>query len=229
MRYGWRLLEDGSTYNARQVFEDLVLVAPGSAVIDSVHYGLAETYYLEKNYYQARVEYQTVVSSFPRSPLVDDAAFKAALCYWNQSPSYKLDQTETLQAIDAFRGFFLDYPTSDYADQAERYLAKARDKLAHKKLYEGRTYYRLGTPRDMDAAEIYLTEVFQHYPESTFVPEALMVLGKVYLNKDDPDRARQVFAALVAQFPDSEPSAEARKKLKELGAPPPSESPPSLK
>ncbi|MFO7768276.1 MAG: outer membrane protein assembly factor BamD [bacterium] len=220
-RYAWELLERGSTYNARQVFEELLFTAPGSAVIDSVHFGLAEAHFKEGNYYQARSEYETVTSSFPRSSLVDQAAFNAALCYWEQSLSYKLDQQETRQALQAFQSFLLDYPASELAEEASRYVRRARDKLARKELYQARTYMRLGTERDYEAAVLILSQLIRRYQESGWVDEAVLELGKCYFELDRTDQARQAFAALVSDFPESETAEKAREWLRRIGPPAP--------
>ena len=220
-RYGWTLLEHGSTYKARQVFEELLFTAPGSAIIDSVHFGLAETHFREGSYFQARTEYETVTSSFPRSPVVDEAAFKAALCYWEQSLSYKLDQQETRQALQAFQSFLLDYPASELAEEASRYVRRARDKLARKELYQARTYMRLGTQRDYEAALGILTALIRTYQDSEWVDEAVLDLGKTYHELGRTEQARQAFAALVADFPESENAEEARQWLRRLEPPAP--------
>ncbi len=220
-RYGWDLLEGGSTYNARQVFEELLFTAPGSAIIDSVHFGLAETHFMEGNYFQARTEYETVTSSFPRSVLVDESAFKAALCYWEQSLSYKLDQEETRQALQAFQSFLLDYPASELAEEAARYARMARDKLARKQLYQAQTYMRLGTRRDHESAVLILSEMIRRYQDSEWVDEAVLELGKAYYELGRTEQARQAFAALVTDFPESETAEQARQWIRRLQPPSP--------
>ena len=220
LRYGYRLLERGSTYNARLVFEELVYSAPGSAIIDSAHFGLAETFFTDDNYYQALIEYEILVSSFPRSPLVDDAAFKVGLCYWEQSPSYKLDQTETRKAIDAFQIFLLDYPGSELVGEAVDYLYRCREKLARKRLYQGMTYLKLGTDGDLLAAIIALQEMLQLYPDSSYTGEALWWLAEALYHLDQYEQAAVVYASLVSGYPDSKRLKAARGRLTELGSRP---------
>lgn len=218
LRYAWRLLEKGSTYNAKLVFEELIYSAPGSAIIDSVHYGLAECYFEENNYYQALNEYEIIVSSFPRSPLVDDAALKVGLCYWEQSLSYKLDQTETRKAIDAFGIFLLDYPISEWVDEAADYLYRCREKLARKMLYQGMTYLKLRTDRDLEAALIAFQEMLQFYPDSSYIDDALWGLGEAYYRSDRRQEAVVAYGVLVRDYADSKHVKAARARLRELGS-----------
>ncbi len=218
LRFGFYQLERGGTYSARQVFEELIFSAPGSAVIDSAHFGLGEAYFQEDNFIQARSEYDVVVRSFPRSPLVDDAAFKSALCWWNQSLGYKLDQNETRQAIDAFHAFLLDHPTSDYYEQVLDILDEAQNRLVLKKIYEGDTYRKLGTERDLQAAVLSYLEAIQSWPESTVLDRALLGLGETYLAMEAYPPALEAFGQLVAVFPDSKWVEDARKRIRELTA-----------
>jgi outer membrane protein assembly factor BamD len=230
LHYAWKLLEHGNTYASRQAFEELIFSAPGSAVIDSAHYGLAETYYKERNWIQAQSEYEVVARSFPRSPLVDDAAFRSGTCWWKQSLSYKLDQNETRQAIDAFRAFLLDYPASEHYDEVMVLLAQAEDKLARKKIYEGDTYRKLGTERDLTAAELTYIEAIQNWPGASVLDLALWGLGQVYLVQQQYPKALQAFSALVGNFPDSRWAKDARehiRTLNEMGVTAPGQPPPA--
>jgi len=220
LRYGYRLLERGSTYSAKQVFEELIYSAPGSAIIDSAHFGLAETFFAEDNYYQALIEYEILVSSFPRSQLADNAAFKIGLCYWEQSPSYKLDQIETRKAIDAFQIFLLDYPGSEFVGEAVDYLFLCREKLARKRLYQGTTYSKLGTESDLIAAIIALQEMLQLYPDSSYTDEALWGLAEAFYRLDQYEQAAVVYGSLVRGYPDSKRLKAARERLTELGSRP---------
>ncbi|MFC1545112.1 outer membrane protein assembly factor BamD [Gemmatimonadota bacterium] len=218
LRYGWQLLDEGKFFQAKEIFQELIYTAPGSAIIDSVHYGLAETHFAERNYFLALSEYSTIVRSFPRSGLVDDAAFKVGICHWEQSNSYKLDQMETLEAREAFRTFLLDYPTSDIADDVVTYLEMTEDKLARKKIYEGETYLKLGTERDLVSAVIAFQEALTIWQRSSHIDLALWGLGEVYYRQGRHDDARAAFGALVANFPDSKRVKRARARLEDLGA-----------
>jgi len=220
LRYGWELLERGRTFNAKQAFEDLIFSAPGSAIIDSAHYGLAEANFAEKNWVQAGSEYATIVTSFPRSGLVDDAAFKVGLCWWHQSLSYKLDQTETVRALDAFRAFIQDYPTSDRLDEALEYIFVSQDKLALKAIYQAETYLKLATKSDFQAAAIYFSEAILTYPDTRHMPRALWGLGMAWYRSGDRQNAIDTFGALVSNYPDSRYVEKAQERLQELRPPP---------
>ncbi len=229
MHYAWRLFEAGRTYQAKEVFQELVYSASGSAIIDSVHYGLAETHFREKSYYLAQNEYRSIVRSYRRSPLVDDAAFKIGLCYWELSHSYKLDRTETLQAFTEFRAFLLDYPTSELVDQAVAYRDLAYDKLARKQIYQGDTYLRLGTENDLQAALLMFQEAGEFWPDTSHLDLALWGIGEAHYQLEEYPQALEAFAALVANYPDSSKNKHARRrieKLRRMGVELPASTPP---
>jgi outer membrane protein assembly factor BamD len=227
LRYAWALLERGSYYSSQQAFEDLIFSAPGSAIIDSAHYGLAECYFGMDNFIQAVSEYKTVVSSFPRSGLVDDAAFRIGVANWEQSMGYKLDQTETLRSIEAFRAFVQDYPASDRVEEALGYLRQAEDKIAMKTIYQAESYLKLGTDSDRQAAVMYFSEAIRDFPSSGYMPRAIFGLGETYYRMGEVEYARQTLAALLAEYPDSEYAERARKLMRDLPPPPASQIPPS--
>ncbi len=111
-------------------------------------------------------------------------------------------------AIDRFRGFLQTHPSSDYADNAQFWLAEC--------------YFKLS---DYEQAVLAFQEVVQKYPEGNKVPDALYRQGMAFLEigKSTGDEgkyrpaAQQVFERLVTRHPDSERVPEARRQLEKLG------------
>jgi tol-pal system protein YbgF len=111
-------------------------------------------------------------------------------------------------AIDRFKAFLQTHPSSDYADNAQFWLAEC--------------YYKLG---DYEQAVLGFEEVVQKYPEGNKVPDALYRQGMALLEigkstgqeaKYRP-AAQQIFERLVKNHPDSERVPEARRQLEKLG------------
>jgi tol-pal system protein YbgF len=111
-------------------------------------------------------------------------------------------------AIDRFRAFLQTHPSSDYADNAQFWLAEC--------------YFKLG---DHEQAVLAFQEVVQKYPEGNKVPDALYRQGIALLEigKSTGDEAKyrpaaqQIFERLVTRHPDSERVPEARRQLEKLG------------
>lgn len=111
-------------------------------------------------------------------------------------------------AIDRFRGFLQTHPSSDYADNAQFWLAEC--------------YFKLS---DYEQAVVAFQEVVQEYPEGNKVPDALYRQGMALLEigKSTGNEAKyrpaaqQIFERLVTRHPDSERVPEARRQLEKLG------------
>ena len=111
-------------------------------------------------------------------------------------------------AIDRFRGFLQTHASSDYADNAQFWLAEC--------------HFKLG---DHEQAVLAFQEVVLKYPEGNKVPDALYRQGIALLEigKATGDEARyrpaaqQIFERLVTKHPDSERVPEARRQLEKLG------------
>jgi tol-pal system protein YbgF len=110
-------------------------------------------------------------------------------------------------AIDRFRAFLQNHPSSDYADNALFWL--------------GESYFRVG---DFEQAVLTFEDVAKKYPGGNKVPDALYRQGLALLElgrRDGQDAtyrpaARQVFQRIVDEYPQSERVAEARQQLEKL-------------
>ena len=139
---------------------------------------LARSYYHNGEYILAANEYTRFVDIYRNDPRSEDAEFERALSYFQLSPSYELDQTNTRQAI-TFLQLFLDrYPSSDKKDDAESRIAGLREKLAHKdfaaaELYERREMY--------EAAALTYENVFDNYSDTEWADDALLGAMRSYI------------------------------------------------
>lgn len=110
-------------------------------------------------------------------------------------------------AIDRFRAFLQNHPSSDYADNALFWM--------------GESNFRLG---DFERAVLTFEEVAQRYPEGNKVPDALYRQGAALLELGRRDgqlasyepAAREIFERIVNDYPQSERVPEARRQLEKL-------------
>ncbi len=100
---------------AIQLFEELLARNPPGSLSDNCRYWIGESYYGLGNYNQAIIEF-TKVFSFNKSNKMDDAQLKLGLCYW------KLGDRE--RARQEFERLLNDYPTSEYVEKAQQFLAR---------------------------------------------------------------------------------------------------------
>jgi tol-pal system protein YbgF len=119
---------------------------------------------------------------------------------------YRLADYKT--AIDRFRAFLQNHPSSDYADNALFWM--------------GECYAKLG---DLERAVLTFQDVVKQYPHGNKVADALyrqgitlVELGKKSGQSDTYNgAAREIFERIVREFPASERVPEAKRQLERLG------------
>lgn len=149
--------------DAAQAFETVISIGRGTDYGQQAQYYLAESYYNSKRYLLAASEYERYAQYHPNSPRRDEVDFKEALCYYEMSPRYRLDQQYTNRAIEKFRLYRTRYPDTERAEQAAEYITELRNKLARRDFNAADFYMR--TQR-YNSAAIYFGLVIDNYPES---------------------------------------------------------------
>jgi outer membrane protein assembly factor BamD len=89
----------------------------------------AQSYYKTEQYYLAGYQFESFVSSYPKSEKIEEASYLAAKSYSKLSPVYSLDQTDTNKAIGKLQDFIDTYPNSEYLPEANATLKVLTDKL----------------------------------------------------------------------------------------------------
>ena len=100
---------------AIQKFKNLLVSGEKNSLTDNCQYWVGECEYALRNYNQALLEFNKVLS-YPNSNKWDDAQLKLGKCYM------ELGQTE--QARAEFNKLVEEYPDSEYVSEARRYLAQ---------------------------------------------------------------------------------------------------------
>lgn len=199
--YAKDLFEDEDYYEASREFTVVVLRYAGTHVADSAQYYLAESHYMMDEYLIAAVEYEKLINSMSRSPLVPRAQFKLAKSYYELSPRAALDQQYTDKAIRHFQMFIEDYPQHELVTEAEKHIAMLRDKLAKKAYDSGEIYRKM---REYDAAIIYFDQVLEKFYDTAYADDAVAGKAKTYLEMKDFDLAKKEIEKFTEQFPESD-------------------------
>lgn len=163
---------------AADAFETVISIGRGTTIGQDAQFYLSEAYYNSERYLLAASEYQRYVQFHPNSDRRQEAEFKEALCYYHLSPRYRLDQTHTNQAINAFRLFLSRYPDSEYSEQAAGYITEMLDKLASRDFNAAEFYMRT---KRYDAAAIYYDQVIDRFPGSSRAEESLVKQIEAYI------------------------------------------------
>lgn len=168
---------------------------------------IADIYYQRGDREQARLAYEDFVRLHPRHEQVGYAIWRIGLCWWKVSPRWAgRDQTPTRQAVNVWTGYEARFPDSEYADEVEELLGKARDRLARKELsiasfYKGGAFF--GTVRSWGAVRGRADGVIERYDDTPQLPYALHLSARAMHAWGEVESARARREELASVAPDS--------------------------
>jgi outer membrane protein assembly factor BamD len=162
---------EAKKYNkAIRIFEQIASVYRGKPESENLYFMFSQSYFKTKQYYLAGYQFESFVSSFPKSDKVQEASFLAAKSYSMLSPVYSLDQTETTKAIEKLQTFIDTYPNSVYLAEANEIVKNLNEKL-ERKVFENAKGYN--TISDYKSALVALDNFIADFPGTPFKEEAL--------------------------------------------------------
>lgn len=176
---------------------------------------LADCMLKQSKFPEAVQAYQQFVRQRPSHADVPYARYKVAECYFKQipedfflaPPAEERDQAPTRTALEEIRRFLLDFPDDSRAASARDMARRALALLARHELYVARFYLDRDHP---EAAIMRLEGLLNSYRGSGIEPEALLLLGRTYLNLNDRTKARRAFEELLHRYPQSGLAGQAR-------------------
>ncbi len=112
------LLKTGDTKQARELFTKFSDQFPSHKLASNARYWIGETWYMEKNYEQAALEYQRVITEFPGKEKVSAAMLKQAMSF-NEMSDLKSARFLLKELLEKF-------PKSDEAPMAKDLLGKLK-------------------------------------------------------------------------------------------------------
>ena len=162
----------GEYRKANRLFEQIIPKYRGRPQSQRIIFFFAETYFQTKSYSLAAYQYENFVKSYPKSERVLEAIFKAAKCFYLQSPSYSLDQEETYNAIEKLQVFINLYPDSEYTPEANQMISELQEKLEKKDFEIAKQYF---TIRDYRAAVKANENFIAGFPGTKFREESMYI------------------------------------------------------
>ena len=99
---------------ARDIFSRFLATYPKNKLAANAHYWLGETYYSDKNFEQAVLEFQEVIKNFPEKEKVPAAMLKQGMAF--------REMGDTKSAVYIYRKLLEEFPKSDEAKIAREKL-----------------------------------------------------------------------------------------------------------
>ncbi|SKB94278.1 outer membrane protein assembly factor BamD [Daejeonella lutea] len=160
---------DNKNYSkALPLFDDLITKYRGTAEAEDLSYYYAYTHYKLKDYTTARYHFKTFADTYASSPKAEECRFMAAYCFYLESPTYSLDQDNTLKAMDALQLFINLHPKSERVPEASKLIANLRLKLEQKSYENAKLFLDIG---DYKSAVIAFRNSEREFPDTKYAEE----------------------------------------------------------
>jgi len=212
----------GDYVKAGTLFDQLAPLIRGTRRADSAYFYQAMTQYELNDYIIAGHYFGNFVQMYGNSTFIEEAAYMEAYCYYMQSPRPELDQTSTLQAIDAFRLYRIRYPNSSRVADCSRIIDELNEKLMEKAYISAQLYYNLDNYK---ASVVSLGNCLADFPDSKYREEIMFKLLKSkYMLAVKSIQSKQIerfqdaideYYSFIAEFPESRNKKEAEEMYKE--------------
>jgi len=224
--------EEGDYKLAVRFFRGVLEYGRGNKWAANAQYKLAMAQRKRGKHLVAASEFNRFTEIYRNSAKIAEAQFERANSYYLRSPMYRLDQSDSRQAISLFQLFIDQHPNHRLVSEAEKKIDELRAKLAHKKhaaaqLYEQREMWQAAT-------EVYV-DAFNKYPDTKWADEVLLGAVRSYVQYADRSiqkkraeryrKAIKYYNRLTQLFPESkllsqaeELYSEAQRKLKRVQA-----------
>jgi len=202
--------------DALALYDRLPNLVAGTDDAPNVVFNSAYANYYDKNYRLAANQFKNFVISFPQDPRKEEAAYLSALCYYEGSLQYNLDQSNTESAITELQNFLNEYPDSERSKNITQLVDELTYKLEFKAFENAKQYYKMG---EYKAAAVTFENVLEDFPATKLRPKIYDIIMKskyelavnsIYdLKKERLDNAAAYTRRISAELPNSEYSKTA--------------------
>ncbi len=230
---GLRYLKRGYYTKALEQFNRVRNYHRDDPISVQAELAIADVYYKQSEYEQARLAYEDFARLHPRHEDLDYVVFRIGDCFYRRAPRFAgRDQTPTRQAVNTWTGFAERFPGSEHIPEAQEMLGKSRNRLARKELSVARFYKtraeRRAGPGSKGSAWVAVRKrseaLVQRYPESEYVDDALALTAEAYHAWGMTSEATAARERLATMYPDSGLLPRVDRLLADApGQPPPEE------
>ncbi|MCB0642300.1 MAG: outer membrane protein assembly factor BamD [Phaeodactylibacter sp.] len=180
---GLSYYEDREYLKAQGLFELVLPAYRGKKELEDIYFKYAYSYYYLGQYILASYYFKNFSNTFSTSLLREEADFMAAYSNFKLSPSYRLDQSYSEQAIEGFQLFVNTYPDSDRVEECNRLIDIMRNKMEEKAFAAAELYYNL---RQYQAATQSFENLLKDFPETENAEQVrYMIVKSAYFLADN--------------------------------------------
>jgi len=217
--YAVKLYDKKQYYKALPLFEELITLYRGTKKAEKTYYYFAYTNYKLEDYASAAFDFENFAKTFPSSEWAEECSFMSAYCYYQDSPEYSLDQTNTLKAISQMQLFADHYPASKRIAECNELIDQLRWKLELKSYDIAKLYFSM---EEYKAAVTSYKNLVKDFPSTKFREEALFMILKAGFrladNSIDSKKAERFQQAQLsyAEFVNAYPQSKYKKDADDI-------------
>lgn len=210
--------EDKRYAKAAILLEDVLPLLTGMPEGEKAQYLYAYSHFHQELYIESGYYFKQFYDLYGRSPQAEEALYMHGYSLYLQSPSLKLDQTSTLEAVNALQNFINIYPRSEYKEKATQIMDDLQHKLSRKAFDNAKLYYDIGRYK---AALVVLETFSEDFPDSPYNEEAafLRILAAYELASNSLASLQQqrytdvvdIYLNFIDQYPQSARIQEAER------------------
>ena len=190
---GLAFFEEEKYVKASQQFNIIVERASHTDLGDDALFFLAESYFLNKDYDLALVEFEKLVSRMGFSPYIEKSRWRICETLLLLSPNFYHDQDSSKKAISQIQEFLDDFPNSEYSIDADKLINELRTRLAEKNMETGKLYVKL---KAYDSAIVSYKIVVNEFYDTKFFNDANMEIIRCLALQKKSDEAKQYLTDL---------------------------------
>jgi len=198
---GMKELEKGDVIYASRKFNEAELLYPQSEWASKSILMAAYAFYSQNYYDRSILELERFISKYPKHKNIDYAYFLLAMNYYENIIDEKKDLEPLLLSKKKFEYIIKNFPTTDFAQDAEYKLGLIQDVLASKEMHIAKYYLKR---KKWVAAINRFKTILTDYETTIYVEEALHRLVETYYKIGLVDEAEKYASVLGYNYQSSE-------------------------
>nr|WP_240531727.1 outer membrane protein assembly factor BamD [Maribacter sp. 4G9] len=223
-----KFYEEKDFKRANRLFEQIAPKYVGKPQGERVMFFLADSYFKRGDYNMAGYQFERFIKSYPKSDKLAEATFLGAKSYYELSPTYSLDQTDTDKALLKLQNFINTYSESEFFAEANA-MAQELTRKKEKKAFEIlKQYNKLGEFNyDMLKSAIAASDNFiSDFPGSIYREDAYFVKVQALthlamnsfesLQEERLTEAMEAYQTLKKQYPSTKYEKESAQLLERI-------------
>lgn len=200
---------------AQTLFELVISNYRGKKEAEELYFRYAYTYYNLGSYILASYYFKNFSQTYSTSQYREESDFMTAYSNYQLSPTFRLDQTYTNQAIEGFQLFVNTYPQSERVRECNRLIDEMRRKLEKKAYDEGQLYFDI---RQYQSSMHSFENLLKDFPDTDNAEKIrYMIIKATYLLSENSvvdkkleryDETNEKATEFLARYPNSQYTKE---------------------